>query len=197
MSLLFNTYYDKLMRPLEKRVLHPIRKQLVGQAEGIVLEVGSGTGVNFQYYRHVDKVMAIEPDEGMLQQSLTRINQYASPIEIIRTGAECLPFPDDTFDSIVCTLVFCTIPDPLTAWREIKRVCKPGGSLFLLEHVRINHSLWGVLQDWLTPGWKRCFGGCCLNRNTVDDMQLAGFRIEEIKWKYRGLVLVARAINKK
>lgn len=197
MSSLFNKYYDRLMRPLEQRAFHSIRKQLIEQATGNVLEIGSGTGVNFKYYQHAYKVVAIEPDETMLEQSLVYVDRHAVPIEVVRAGAERLPFQEDSFDCVVCTLVFCTIPDPMMAWNEIKRVCKPGGHVFLFEHVRLNHSLWGTLQDWLTPWWKRCCGGCHLNRNTLDDMQQAGFQVKDLDRKYKGLILVARAVNHK
>ncbi|WP_028549694.1 class I SAM-dependent methyltransferase [Paenibacillus sp. UNC451MF] len=197
MNSLFNKYYDRLMRPLESRAFHSIRKELIEQVDGTVLEVGSGTGVNFKYYQHADKVFAVEPDEMMLGQSLVHVDRLTVPIEVVRAGAEQLPFQDDSFDCVVCTLVFCTIPDPVTAWYEIKRVCKPGGRIFVFEHVRLNNPLWGTLQDWLTPWWKRCCGGCHLNRNTLDDIQRAGFNVTNIDRRYKGLILVAKAVNNK
>jgi ubiquinone/menaquinone biosynthesis C-methylase UbiE len=195
MSAFFNKYYDTLMSPLEKNRFRPVRERLLGQARGNVLEIGSGTGVNFSYYRHADKVIAIEPEPSMLEKSLDRARHSKIPIEVVRAVAEHLPFPADRFDSVVGTLVFCTIPDPAAALREIRRVCKPGGRLLLFEHVRLNHPFWGGLQDWLTPAWKRMCGGCRLNRSTLDLVGQTGFQVLRTEWLYKKLFLIVEARN--
>ncbi|UUZ82011.1 class I SAM-dependent methyltransferase [Paenibacillus sp. P26] len=143
MSGLFNKYYDRLMAPLEDRAFAPIRRRLLRKAKGTVLEVGSGTGINFPYYGEADRVFAVEPETVMLEQSLARAGLAAVPIEVVQAGAERPPFPADYFDTVVGTLVFCTIPDPLAAMHEIRRVLRPGGTVLLLEHVRLRHPVWG------------------------------------------------------
>ena len=104
--------------------------------------------------------IALDPTPAMVERSLPRTTQVAVPIEVIVANAEALPFPDHTFDTVVGTLVFCTIPDPCQALCEMRRICKPAGKVLFFEHVRVHHPLVGRLQDWLTPLWKRMAGGC-------------------------------------
>ncbi|MEF3309239.1 methyltransferase domain-containing protein [Paenibacillus sp. GYB004] len=197
MNPLFNRYYDTIMKPLETKSFRPIREALLAQARGTVLEIGSGTGVNFPLYRSPDKVVAIEPDSAMLTRSLQRAEHAAVPIEVVQAGAEQLPFESNRFDSVVCTLVLCTIPDPQGALAEIRRVCKPGGTLLLFEHVLLEHPIWSAAQRGLTPMWKKLCGGCHLNRNSLAFVQQAGFQITHLEWKYKKLFLVAEARNEK
>ncbi|WP_276352380.1 class I SAM-dependent methyltransferase [Cohnella caldifontis] len=195
MGSFFNRYYDRLMGPVERRICHPVRERLLPQIRGAVLEIGSGTGVNFPYYRQADRVAAIEPEPVMREVSAKRARQSRVPIEVIDAGAERLPFESDTFDAAVGTLVFCTIPDPKTALEEIRRVCKPGGTLVLFEHVKMDQPALGKLQDWLTPAWKRMCGGCHLNRNTLQHVEQAGFRIRRTERMYKNLFLIVEAEN--
>lgn len=134
----FPHLYDTVMKPLEKRKFKRIRIKLVEQATGKVMEIGSGTGVNFPYYRNAVSVDAIEPDSVMRERSQKNRAQSPAPIQIWNTDAEQLPFGDDTFDSVVATLVFCTIPNPIKALEEVKRVAKPGAAILLFEHVRVD-----------------------------------------------------------
>ncbi|WP_409340708.1 class I SAM-dependent methyltransferase [Paenibacillus sp. MBLB4367] len=197
MSKWFTTYYDALMKPLEQRALHPIRQKLLAQAAGNVIEIGSGTGVNFRYYANAGKVFAVEPEPSMLERSLERVRLSDIPIETVLARAESLPFPADSFDTAVGTLVLCTIPDPLVALAEIRRVCRPGATVLLLEHVKVDHPVWGALQSKLTPAWKRLCGGCHLDRNTLDSVKRAGFRVRRAERKYKGLLLMIEAENDK
>lgn len=185
------------MGPLERRVFRTMREQLLRHAKGSVLEIGSGTGANFRYYRLADRVVAVEPDLSMITQSKSRAEQADVPVELVRANAERLPFPADSFDTVVGTLVFCTIPDPLAALNDIRRVCKPGGTLLLIEHVRMERPLLGKLQDWITPAWKRLCGGCHLNRDTIAAVEQAGFRITNRHSPYRGLIQIVAADNGK
>jgi len=197
MSPLFNRYYDTIMKPLETKSFRFIRESLLARARGTVLEIGSGTGVNFPLYRSPDRVVAIEPDSAMLTRSLHRAEHAAVPVEVVQAGAERLPFESNRFDSVVCTLVLCTIPDPLAALVEIRRVCKPGGTLLLFEHVLLENPVWSAAQRGLTPMWKKLCGGCHLNRNSLAFVQQAGFQITDLEWKYKKLFLVAEARNEK
>ncbi len=115
MGKLFPKVYDILMGPLERRGFGQIRKKLMQKARGEVLEIGSGTGFNFPFYEHAQKVTAIEPEPRMRELSLSRAQNAQVPIEVILAGAEKLPFPDDFFDTVVCTLVLCTIPNSTKA----------------------------------------------------------------------------------
>lgn len=195
MSSFFNRNYDRLMEPVERRSFRAVRERLLPQVQGAVLEIGAGTGVNFPCYRDADRVVAIEPDAVMLRAAAARARASRVPIELIQAGAERLPFPADQFDTVVGTLVFCTIPDPVAALREIRRVCKPGGKLVLFEHVKMEHPALGLLQEGLTPIWKRMCGGCHLNRNTLRLVEEAGFRILRTEWMYRKLFLIVEGEN--
>lgn len=189
MSKLFPRFYDQAMAPLEKMRFQKIRSSLVGQAAGKVLEIGSGTGINFPYYKNADHVDAIEPNPVMMAQTGNRLRQAKVPISTHLAKAEKLPFADQSFDTIVATLVFCTIPDPLQALEEIKRVSKPGADFLLLEHVRMDQKAMGKAQDILTPLWSKVCDGCHLNRDTVGLLQQSGIAITKVEAYYGGLFL--------
>ncbi|MEH7439926.1 class I SAM-dependent methyltransferase [Neobacillus drentensis] len=197
MSRLFAKWYDFFMNPLEKKKFKRIRNELISKAEGNVLEIGAGTGINFPLYKGVEKVTAIEPSPHMIECSLLKTKQAVVPIEIVQASAEELPFADNTFDTVVATLVFCTIPNPEKALLELKRVCKPEGSILLFEHVKMKNRFLGYLQDWLTPAWKKVCDGCCLNRNTMELFQAHEVLINRIETYYSDLFITVEAFNKK
>ena len=186
----FAALYDTVMAPLERGGFQDIRKRLLRQARGKVLEIGSGTGVNFPYYTAAEHVIAVDPDPCMVARSVPRATQASVPIAVLLARAEALPFPDHTFDTVVGTLVFCTIPDPRHALCELQRISTPGGTALFFEHVRVHRPLAGRLQEWLTPLWKRLAGGCHLNRNTLALLTQAGFDVTCIAPHYKGLFLV-------
>ncbi|MGM0876908.1 MAG: class I SAM-dependent methyltransferase [Bacillota bacterium] len=193
----FAEVYDFLMFPLERKGLRNIRKNIVRRAKGNVLEIGSGTGLNFPYYEQANRVIAIEPNHLMKEKSLVRAKKVDIPIEILVTKAEELPFADNSFDSVVGTLVLCTIPIPSKALAEIRRVCKPDGDVLFFEHVRLNRPLLGRLQDWLTPVWKHFCDGCHLNRDTLELVRIAGFQVNHIEFYWKNIFVQIETINKK
>ena len=197
MSWWFPKLYDHLMEPLERSGLRRIRQQLLKEAQGKVLEIGSGTGANFPFYDpvRVQCVIAVEPAEQMRRRSLAKIEQAAVPVDVVAAGAENLPFPDAFFDTVVGTLVFCTIPDPEKALQEVRRVCKPGGKVLIFEHVRLESPFLARLQDLLTPVWKRLCDGCHLNRNTLQLVRRSGLQVKRVESFYRDLFLVIEAVN--
>jgi len=197
MGKLFTQLYDRIMQPLEQRGIAEIRKNLIRKARGRVLEIGSGTGLNFPYYEHAEKVIALEPQQSMRERSLSRASLADVPIDVILASAEDLPFQDNTFDTVVGTLVLCTIPDPNKALEEIRRVCKPDGKILFLEHVRVDRPIMGRIQDWLTPVWKHLCDGCHLNRETLKLVDKAGFKIVNIKRYYKNIFLEIEAVNDK
>lgn len=193
----FSKMYDPLMAPLEKNKFQTIRKRLISKTEGRVLEIGSGTGVNFPYYDQVSSVTAIEPNADMLRKSLPKAQKQHVSINAHLGEAENLPYLENAFDTVVGTLVFCTIPDPEKALNEIHRVLKPEGRLLLFEHVRLNHAILGKLQDQLTPVWRQLCDGCRLNRNTLQVVKEAEFHVDNVESIYKGLFLIIRAVNPK
>jgi SAM-dependent methyltransferase len=109
-------------------------------------------------------------------------------VALVRADAEQLAWPSQSFDSVVGTLVFCSIPHPAQALAEVRRVLRPGGRLYLVEHVRSQHAWLGQMQDWLAPVWHWGTGGCNLNRETEATVRAAGFEIETLKIGYAGLL---------
>jgi ubiquinone/menaquinone biosynthesis C-methylase UbiE len=192
---MFANCYDFFMSPLESRKFKEIRRELLRSASGKVLEIGSGTGINFPLYESVERVTAIEPNQHMIEKSILKKKLSSIPIEIINAGAEKLPFEDNHFDSVVATLVFCTIPDVESAIKEIMRVCKPGGKILLFEHVKMGNPFLAKLQDWLTPAWRRICDGCCLNRNTLHLIRKNGVEVIEMKKFYQDLFIAVELKN--
>jgi ubiquinone/menaquinone biosynthesis C-methylase UbiE len=173
----------------ERRLTDPLRQETAGQAYGVVLEVGAGTGLNFPLYHpeRVERVEAIEPDSAMLAYARERISQAPVPISLTQASVEALPFADASFDSVVVTLVFCSVEDPAQGLQAIKRVLKPQGTLFLFEHVRSASPWVGRLQDALVPLTTRLFGNCHWNRDTAQTVQEAGFDITHVRRLKGGL----------
>ena len=165
----------------EKSFMWPLRKEIIAQAQGIVLEIGAGTGLNFALYdpERVERVEAVEPDTAMVRYARERLKTARVPITLTQAPAEALPFADETFDSAVATIVFCSVTDPLRGFSEIRRVLKPGGTLLLVEHVRAQGAFARRLQDIITPVTKRMAGNCHWNRDTARSVINADFRIED------------------
>ncbi|WLV25437.1 class I SAM-dependent methyltransferase [Aciduricibacillus chroicocephali] len=194
----FPSIYDKVMNPIERRAFYSIRKQLIGKAEGKVLEIGAGSGVNFPYYKKAQEVHAIEPNMYMQKRAVNKLQSAAIPIHFYEASAEKLPFADNSFDTVVATLVFCTIPDVLKAFKEIEKVSKPDATLLLFEHVRMSEKPFlAKLQDVLTPGWKRVCDGCHLNREPLELLQQTRFLVKEPIYYFGGLFVTVEATNSK
>jgi len=191
----FPHLYDAAMRPLEKIRFSKIRIELVGKAKGRVLEIGSGTGVNFAYYQNASSVDVVEPNVLMSNESVKHIEKSAIPIKVHSVSAEELPFDDCTFDSVVSTLVFCSIPNNVQALQEIRRVSKKGAQLLFFEHVRMEQNVLGKTQDLLTPLWEKAFDGCHLNRNTLELIKQSGLEITNVESNYGGLFLTIECLN--
>ena len=177
----FAATYDLVTRAGESSVLSRLRPLVAGEATGAVLEIGAGTGANFPYYRQAERIVAAEPDPFMLQRAVKRADGLGLDVEFHQAVAEALPFPDASFDTVVATLVFCTVADPVRALAEVRRVLKPGGTFRFIEHVRAEGGAAAGAQDVLTPVWKQFGAGCHLNRRTVDAVEAAGFEIVEMK----------------
>ncbi len=180
--------YNPVVKPLDRLGLRDWRAWATARACDRVLEIGAGTGLNFSYYGACATVVAFDPDPDMLEE-IENSESAAARVLIVRAGAQALPFPDECFDAGIGTLVFCTIPQPLRALKEVRRVLKPGASLRLVEHVRGRNPLLGGLMDAATPFWKSIAGGCHLNRNTLEAVGAAGFDIIGVEKKWRGLLI--------
>jgi ubiquinone/menaquinone biosynthesis C-methylase UbiE len=176
----FAATYDFLTQFGERRMLGPLRQRLVGAAKGQVLELGAGTGANFRYYPASATIIATEPDPFMLARARKRAAELGRAIALCQCPAEALPFADASFDTVVATLVFCSVQDPIRALTEMRRVLKPTGTFRFIEHVRAD-GLSGRVQDMLTPIQHRLAAGCHLNRRTASSIEAAGLAIVELE----------------
>jgi ubiquinone/menaquinone biosynthesis C-methylase UbiE len=169
---------DLLMRPM-----YPARRLVVPEARGDVLELGVGTGLNFDLYdpAAVTRLVGVEPDPHMLRRARPRAATLPFPVELHETGAERLPFADDRFDTVVVTWALCTIPDPAGALAEARRVLRPGGRLLFIEHTRSPQGGVVRLQEALSPLWSRLAGGCRLDRAAVDLVRASGLVLAHVE----------------
>jgi ubiquinone/menaquinone biosynthesis C-methylase UbiE len=179
--------YDLINRGAERRVLGPIRRQLLGDLAGRVLEIGAGTGANFPYYPPSVHLVATEPDPFMLRRAQQRAREIGRDLELHQAPAEALPFADQSFDAIIVTLVLCTVERPHDALAELRRVLKPDGSVRFIEHVRAEGWL-GRVQDALVPAWSWWGAGCHPNRRTAATLREAGFDIVRLEERPLGPV---------
>ncbi len=171
--------YDFYMGLAEK-VLGKWRARVWRDARGRILEVGVGTGFNLPYYPPGSEVTAVDLSPGMLARARQRAAALGVPVDLRLGDAEHLEFPDASFDTVVATLVFCSVPDPVQGLREVRRVCRPGGRILLLEHMRSDRPVVGWLLDVLNPLAVR-MGGENINRRTLDNIRAAGLEIVEVE----------------
>ena len=174
--------YDRFMCKMEERVLLPKRRALLENLEGNVLEVGIGTGVNLPLYPRKVNLLGIEPSAEMLIHAQKKLASTppAASITLIKAGigdeAVAQAMPTEGWDAIVCTLVLCTIPDPLAAIQLFKDWLKPGGQLIVLEHILNTQQPNKFFYHLLNPFWKLFSEGCNINRPTDQLLKDAGFR---------------------
>lgn len=196
----FARNYERMSRSeREQSFMNPLRKEVIDQARGVVLEVGAGNGLNFAFYdpERVERVEATEPDSAMLLYARERAAKARVPVNLTQAPVGNLPFADESFDSAVVTLVFCSVNDPLRGLSEVRRVLKPGGPLLMLEHVRAHGAITVAMQNVITPFTKLLAGNCHWNRDTEKTVSEAGFQIEQ-RHEAGGFVLpfvVLRAVR--
>jgi ubiquinone/menaquinone biosynthesis C-methylase UbiE len=174
----FARVYERISTALNRAGELEHRQELAGGATGIVLEPGAGNGLNFEHYRQADLVAAMEPEPTMLRLAEERASAAPLPIRLLRGVAEALPFPDRSFDTVVASLMLCSVSDPERVLREFRRVLRPGGTVRFLEHVRSRSRPLAVVQDAVTVPWSWFAGGCHPNRDSVRVLRDAGFRVE-------------------
>jgi len=172
--------YNLLEAPMEG-LFASERRYLASMCHGKVLEVGVGTGKNLPFYPADAEVTAVDFSAGMLAGAHRRLESLPNRrIELLEMDVQALHFPDDSFDCALSTCVFCSVPDPVQGLRELRRVVKPGGQIFMLEHVRSEHPPLGWLMDRLNPLPLHVYGAN-INRRTVENLRTAGFEHIEVK----------------
>jgi ubiquinone/menaquinone biosynthesis C-methylase UbiE len=179
---LFASLYDKFFAAAERDGMAARRKELLANAHGRVLEIGAGTGLNVDSYpATLERLVLTEPSEPMAKRMIERVAESPLKPEVVIATAEALPFEDASFDTIVSTLVLCTVPDPAATLAEIQRLLAPGGQLLLLEHVRSDSADSAKWQDRLETPWRLYGNGCYCNRDTISIVESAGFSWDELE----------------
>lgn len=187
MAWLLPRVYDRCTAATEEACFQAWRAQLLADVAGEVLEVGAGTGHNLGHYGPgVTRLVVTDPEPAMLdrlRRKLAAAPVASSPevdVVVHRASADALPFPDQSFDVVVATLVLCSVPDQPAALAEVRRVLRPAGLLVFLEHVaadgRPRRLAW---QHRVEPVWKRLAGGCHLTRRTAEAIAASGFDLDD------------------
>jgi len=181
--------YDRGMAPLERLGLRQMRARLLTQVKGKVLEVGVGTGVNFPFYSPSVCLSAIDESTDMLAVAFSRAVVLGRSVHLAKVNVEQLAFPDGCFDTVVATLVLCSVVDQHRALDELRRVLRrPGGRFLLLEHMRPEVRPLAWLVDGVNLPWVAWNKRCHLNRKTQQAVVQAGFRVEQVESKMGGLL---------
>lgn len=183
---LFAAAWDFVTRH-EGKGLRALRRETIGGATGRTLEVGVGVGANWKYLPEGVDYTGIEPDPFMLERARRHaLQQGRRSLALEQVDVQHMPFPDETFDTVVTTLTFCSVPDALEGLREVRRVLKSGGEFRFAEHVLANNPLLAAVQRTITPLTRRWAGGCHQDRDTLTTIQRAGFTVASCRGARHG-----------
>ena len=170
---------------MRNRELTPYRERVVSRAEGRVLEIGIGSGLNLPFYgTRVEQIIGLEPAARLLEMAQDRSGRSKQPVTFVSGSAEAIPLDDHSIDTVVTTWTLCSIPDAVGALKERRRVLRPGGQLLFVEHGLAPEDTIQKWQNRLTPLWKRIGGGCHLNRPIRTLIESAGFNITSLDTGY-------------
>jgi len=170
---------------MRNRRLVPYRRRVTAAAEGRVLEIGMGSGLNLPFYSAaVREVLGLEPAPRLVAMARRAAGATAGSVSLIEGSAEAIPLAGGSIDTVVTTWTLCTIPEAATALGEMRRVLKPGGRLLFVEHGTSPDPGVRKWQDRLTPAWRHLSGGCHLNRPISRLIEDAGFRIDRLETGY-------------
>lgn len=188
-----NLTYNLFMFPFERTVLHGFRKSAVARASGDVLEVGVGTGVNSRYLDR-RKIRTLTVLDTFIRESvMKKLKKHFDKFTFSEGSVERMPFDNGSFDTVVFTLVFCSVDYPEKGLAEVRRVLKDSGKLIFIEHVRPSGHRIGRIADKFNPAWNSFSNGCNLNRETLASIKEAGFSIEEGSLKRKGVFIKGMA----
>ncbi|AIF70126.1 type 11 methyltransferase [Palaeococcus pacificus DY20341] len=177
----FSKIYDLFESPMEMRAFSKYRKKALSLAKGKVLEIGIGTGKNLPYYPKDVEVVGIDFSKGMLEKAEKRRKELGlKNVKLLLMDAQNMEFEDNTFDTVVSTFVFCTVPDPIKGLKEAYRVLKPGGKAIFLEHMKSESRLLNIPLYIMDPIMRTLVGTSML-RETQKNIEKAGFRIEKVE----------------
>jgi len=184
------SFYDQHILPhvinmaMRNRDLLPYRKRIAAAAEGRVLEIGIGSGLNLAFYQSASEILGLEPSPRLAAMAEQAARHREVPVRLIKGSAETIPLDSHSVDTVVTTWTLCSIPQASLALSEMRRVLKPNGQLLFAEHGRSPDENVRKWQDRLTPVWKRIGGGCHLNRPIRELVESAGFSIQQLDTGY-------------
>ena len=201
-------FYDKYFLPkilnlaMKTPEMTRLRRQLVPLATGKVLEIGIGSGLNLPFYNKGVQVTGVDPSLELQAYAREVARESQVDIEFLGVGAEAIPLPDKSFDTVVITWSLCTIPDPDAALREVRRLLKPGGQLLFAEHGQSPEAHIAKWQRRINPTWNKIAGGCHLNSRPDQVILANGFNFADMTagyipgpkiatYSYRGIATLA------
>ncbi|GAU80065.1 class I SAM-dependent methyltransferase [Fusibacter sp. 3D3] len=201
--------YDFFMAPFENNGLKDLRSTLISKSSGKCLELGIGSGANLKFYdsarithltvSDIDEVVKIESKiaenlKSFIQSSQDKTIELAQ-LEVMQLDVENLPFDNNTFDTVVSTLIFCSVPDVMKGLSEIKRILKPTGQFIFIEHVLSKSPVASSIMNMLTPAWKKVAHGCHLNRDFESALNESGFKVQKHQFVIRDIFYGGIAIQ--
>ena len=185
------SFYDKWILPrlvdiaMRNKEATRYRSQIVPQARGTILEIGVGSGLNLPFYgTGVERIYGLDPSEELLKMARKKARGVTLPVEFLAHSGEEIPLDDGSVDTVVTTWTLCTIPDPVRALKEMRRVLKRGGTLLFAEHGLAPEARVQGWQQRLNPLWGSITGGCNLNRKMDALIEAGGFRIGTLETEY-------------
>lgn len=185
----FYAFLERVVRDVER----PHREEVAGGVRGRVLEIGAGTGANVEHYPPEARLVLAEPEPNMLRRLRSRARGRAA---VVRASAEALPFRDGAFDTVVASLVLCSVTDPDRAVAEIRRVLAPAGAVRFYEHVRAEDPRLARKQDRYERPWGWFSAGCHPNRDTIATMRRGGFDVDYRSWSMpRGWIAAPHVVG--
>ncbi|HYE09069.1 MAG TPA: methyltransferase domain-containing protein [Patescibacteria group bacterium] len=191
-----SSFYDFIEAPMEAMSLKSWRIEAMQNLKGKVLEVGVGTGKNIEYYPEGLDVTAIDFSEKMLEKAKIKADVMKKKVDLKLMDAQQMDFLDNTFDTVFTTCVFCSVPDPIKGLMEIRRICKSGGRIIMIEHVRSEKQVLGLIMDVLNPLVVN-FYGANINRRTLENISKAGYDKVEVTNLYKDIVKKIVIYNEK
>jgi ubiquinone/menaquinone biosynthesis C-methylase UbiE len=201
-DFVFAAMYDRMMRRGEERSMGRRRGELVAKASGRTLEIGAGTGANLPYYTDaVEELILAEPFEPMRRRMERKLTESRRSARMLDASAEAIPLEGESLDTVVSTLVLCTVDFPEAALAEVARVLRPGGQLLFIEHVRSHSPRMARWQDRLEAPWRHFGAGCRCNRDTVASIESAGLSTEHEEEHWKGVppivatLVIGRAVR--